>query len=571
MLLYYQIVSVLSLLFTVIYVCRWNKRYSTFVSVLFVILPIACYGYLLIAQAQSLELAYLGTKISYIGGIFGTLFFVLSILELCKVSLQQWIRILMFIVGCIIFGFVMTIGNSPLFYKSVQIINQNGIMVLAKEYGPLHITAYIYSTILYIICFVIVCLRIRKRYEVSKKSVIILLVILTLSFVLFFGGRKIINGVELVTIGYLLAQFSMIILPERFALYDVNETLVDVAVERGDIAVISFDKKNNFLGCNEVAKDYFPIMSNLKIDDSVILQDDDFLEKLHFWIKMINKNKQKYTEIYERDDKYYLVVGDCIRKGKRIKGHSFMITDNTDEIKYQKIIEDYNKSLKDEVDKKTHEIMHINDVFGKNVSPQIRDYLLKGNVKLGGENCNITIMFCDIRSFTTLSENMSSEKIVKMLNFYFTQLERCISAHNGVINKYMGDAIMALFGAPMPSKTHQMDAFAAALDMRRTLKEINKQFNAKGYPELQFGIGIHSGSVLAGNIGALNRMEYTVIGDAVNAASRIEGLCKTYKKDLLMSEDTALEIMTANPQLVLEFVDFTELRGRKEKVRLFTD
>nr|MCR5765070.1 adenylate/guanylate cyclase domain-containing protein [Treponema sp.] len=298
---------------------------------------------------------------------------------------------------------------------------------------------------------------------------------------------------------------------------------------------------------------------------------DDFLEKLHFWIKMINKNKQKYTEIYERDDKYYLVVGDCIRKGKRIKGHSFMITDNTDEIKYQKIIEDYNKSLKDEVDKKTHEIMHINDVFGKNVSPQIRDYLLKGNVKLGGENCNITIMFCDIRSFTTLSENMPSEKIVKMLNFYFTQLEKCISAHNGVINKYMGDAIMALFGAPMPSKTHQMDAFAAALDMRRTLKEINKQFKAKGYPELQFGIGIHSGPVLAGNIGALNRMEYTVIGDAVNAASRIEGLCKTYKKDLLMSEDTALEIMTANPQLVLEFVDFTELRGRKEKVRLFTD
>jgi len=229
------------------------------------------------------------------------------------------------------------------------------------------------------------------------------------------------------------------------------------------------------------------------------------------------------------------------------------------------------QNLADEVDKKTREILQINDVFGKNVSPQIRDYLMRGNVSLGGEMREVTVMFCDIRSFTTLSENMPGEKIVKMLNLYFTALEKCISAHNGVINKYIGDAIMAIFGAPMPSETHQKDAYAAALDMRETLVKLNKEFEEESFPQLRFGIGIHSGQVLAGNIGAASRMEYTVIGDTVNTASRIEGLCKLYKKDLILSEYTAAAIMNSDPSVKLELIDSADIRGRSEKVKIYSD
>ncbi|MBR7080243.1 MAG: adenylate/guanylate cyclase domain-containing protein [Treponema sp.] len=207
----------------------------------------------------------------------------------------------------------------------------------------------------------------------------------------------------------------------------------------------------------------------------------------------------------------------------------------------------------------------IRDTFGKIVTPQVRDYLLGGNVELGGETLSVTVMFCDIRGFTTLSENMAPEKIVSLLNEYFTGLEKCISAHGGVINKYIGDAVMALFGAPIPIKDHAQEAFRASLDMRETLVQMNKDFVAKGFPEIRFGIGLHTGNVLAGNIGAASRMEYTVIGDAVNTASRIEGLCKTYKKDLLISESTASTI-TEN----LSFVDEAEIRGRTEKVKLYT-
>ena len=206
------------------------------------------------------------------------------------------------------------------------------------------------------------------------------------------------------------------------------------------------------------------------------------------------------------------------------------------------------------------------DTFGKVVTPQVRDYFLDGNVALGGETLDITVMFCDIRGFTSLSESMAPKDVVALLNRYFTGLEKCISAHGGVINKYIGDAVMALFGAPVRSEHHAADAFAAAMDMKAALVEMNKGFRADGMPEIRFGIGLHSGPVLAGNIGAASRMEYTVIGDTVNTASRIEGLCKTYGKDLLVSESTA----AALSENKCTFVADAEIRGRKEKVRLYT-
>ncbi len=208
----------------------------------------------------------------------------------------------------------------------------------------------------------------------------------------------------------------------------------------------------------------------------------------------------------------------------------------------------------------------IRDTFGKLVTPQVRDYLLEGNVELGGQTLDVTVMFCDIRGFTSLSETMKPGDVVTLLNEYFTGLEKCIASHGGVINKYIGDAVMALFGAPVPCRTHARDAFAAACAMREELVRMNTSFAGRGLPQLRFGIALHSGPVLAGNIGAASRMEYTVIGDTVNTASRIEGQCKVYGRDLLISQSTA-DLLGRE----LNFVAEAELRGRKEKVRLYTD
>lgn len=212
----------------------------------------------------------------------------------------------------------------------------------------------------------------------------------------------------------------------------------------------------------------------------------------------------------------------------------------------------------------------IRDTFGKIVDPEVRDHLLSGNISLGGENCDVTVMFCDIRGFTSMSENMEPSSVVSLLNQYFTQMGKCISNNHGVINKYIGDAVMAIFGAPVKSENHALDAYNAALEMKTALVNLNEKFAKEGLSEISFGIGLHSGSVLAGNIGAENRMEYTVIGDTVNTASRIESLCKIYNTDLLLSENTAKQICSSKENLNLKFVADAEIRGKTETVKLYT-
>lgn len=214
------------------------------------------------------------------------------------------------------------------------------------------------------------------------------------------------------------------------------------------------------------------------------------------------------------------------------------------------------------------------DTFGKVVDPEVRDYLMKENFleggALGGETRRVSVLFCDIRSFTAMSEKLEAAEVVSLLNRYFTALGKCIAAHHGIINKYIGDAIMAIFGAPVQSANSAKDAFEAALDMRKALVEVNKTFASDGFPVLRFGIGIHTGPVFAGTIGAENRMEYTVIGDTVNTASRLESLCKTYNTDLLLSEASADEIASGCSGIKLDFVADAQIRGKEEPMKVFT-
>ena len=228
------------------------------------------------------------------------------------------------------------------------------------------------------------------------------------------------------------------------------------------------------------------------------------------------------------------------------------------------------------------------EVFGKVVTPDVRDHLLgdgMAGISLGGENMRVTILFCDIRGFTSLSEKMECEKVVRLLNEYFSKMSECIIRHNGIINKYIGDAIMAIFGAPIKSSTHAKDAYLAALEMRNALVQVNRDFEKIGFSQIKFGIGIHTGTVLAGNIGSPARMEYTVIGDNVNIASRIEGLCKEYKRDLLISESSVNEMSSEENFADKNFTDekFADekkfpaphflceanIRGKEEKIKLY--
>ena len=204
--------------------------------------------------------------------------------------------------------------------------------------------------------------------------------------------------------------------------------------------------------------------------------------------------------------------------------------------------------------------------FGKYMTESVLAHLLAGKVALGGETIKVTILFSDIRSFTTISETMDAQTLVGLLNEYFTEMVSIIMKHGGVVDKYIGDAIMAVFGAPVPSPDDAANALRAALDMRLALARLNERLEARGAKPLRTGIGIHTGEVVAGNIGSEQRMEYTVIGDPVNVASRLESCTKDLGVNILMSETTyqeAKSVVRARP------VERLSVKGRAEPVMTY--
>ena len=176
--------------------------------------------------------------------------------------------------------------------------------------------------------------------------------------------------------------------------------------------------------------------------------------------------------------------------------------------------------------------------FGKYMTTSVMEHLMGGKVALGGESIRVTILFTDIRGFTTLSEHMDPQHVVALLNEYFTEMVSIVMDEGGVVDKYIGDAIMVVFGAPVSKPSDAVNAVRAAVRMRGALRLLNERLAARGLAPLRTGIGMHTGDVVAGNIGSERRMEYTVIGDAVNLASRLESSTKELGVSVLMSQDT---------------------------------
>jgi adenylate cyclase len=208
----------------------------------------------------------------------------------------------------------------------------------------------------------------------------------------------------------------------------------------------------------------------------------------------------------------------------------------------------------------------LRSTFGKYMTQSVMEHLLSGKVQLGGEKLTVTVLFSDIRSFTTISEQMDAHALVELLNEYFTVMVGIIMEEGGVVDKYIGDAIMAVFGAPVSQPDDAVRAVRAATRMRAALVPLNESLVARGIAPIATGIGVHTGEVVAGNIGSEQRMEYTVIGDAVNVASRLEGKTKELGEDLVVSETTfALVAHVAAGRPLAELT----VKGRQQSVRCF--
>ncbi len=210
----------------------------------------------------------------------------------------------------------------------------------------------------------------------------------------------------------------------------------------------------------------------------------------------------------------------------------------------------------------------VEEAMGKYMSEDVMKRVIQNidNLGLGGKKAVVTVLFSDIRGFTSMSEKMSAQEVSQLLNEYFSEMEPIVTKYNGIINKFIGDAVMAVFGEPIQDENHPLNAVKCGYEMLQKVQELDKKWQEENKPVIQIGIGINTGDVFVGNIGSEKRMEYTVIGDTVNLASRLEGYNKIYNTKFLISPST---YEAAKDSIEINKISDVEIRGKVEKIDIY--
>jgi class 3 adenylate cyclase/CHASE2 domain-containing sensor protein len=210
----------------------------------------------------------------------------------------------------------------------------------------------------------------------------------------------------------------------------------------------------------------------------------------------------------------------------------------------------------------------IREAFQHYLHPTVVDQVSRHPelLKLGGEQANLTVLFSDIRGFSSISEQLSAPDLVRLLNEYLTAMTQIVFADGGTLDKYIGDAIMAFYGAPVPSDQHAYQACRTALAMTARLRDLQRGWRERGLPVLQIGIGLNTADVVVGNMGSDIRFDYTVMGDGVNLASRLEGATKFYGADILISENTWERV---RDRIASRELDLIQVKGKDKPTRIF--
>lgn len=207
------------------------------------------------------------------------------------------------------------------------------------------------------------------------------------------------------------------------------------------------------------------------------------------------------------------------------------------------------------------------ELFGQYVPPQLVEEMSRNpeSYSMEGRSAELTVLFSDVRGFTTLSEGLDPKELAQLMNEYLGEMTEVIRGHRGTLDKYIGDAIMAFWGAPVDDAEHASRGVIAAIEMHEALSQVNQSFAGRGWPQLKIGVGLNTGTMTVGDMGSPVRKAYTVIGDAVNLASRLEGLTKKYGVGILVGEATR----KAARGVVFREVDRVRVKGKEEPVAIY--
>ncbi|MBU7586131.1 MAG: GAF domain-containing protein [Nostoc sp. TH1S01] len=322
--------------------------------------------------------------------------------------------------------------------------------------------------------------------------------------------------------------------------------------------VISTDKSGCIIAANESAKRLLGVETEERLEgklisEAIAIKEGDFRK----WFQdALHGNDNKRRQQYYPDR-------TLISAGTEQEQHSINLSINSiADVNDQQQVRGALVVMEDISDEK-----RLKSTMYRYMTQELAEELLKlDDAKLGGDRKEVSILFSDIRGYTTLTENLEAEEVVSMLNEYFESMVEAVFKHKGTLDKYIGDAIMAVFGSPLPLEEHAWMAVQTSIEMRHRLQEFNHRRYAANKPRINIGIGINSDTVISGNIGSSKRMEFTAIGDGVNLGSRLESVSKQYGCDIILSDNT---FKPCEEYIWARELDYIRVKGRNEPVSIY--
>ena len=392
MTLYYEILFGVSLAFTMFYALFWHKHFDAHFTLIFSFIPVTNLGYMLVAEANSLEAALVANRFIYIGGCYLILLFMFSIFSLCHIELSKLLKLGFLSMSTAIYACVLFGDRNSFYYKSVEFEKINGTGTLIKEYGIGHTLFYGQLILFFILSISAMVYSFFRKKDVSNKIIYLLIFPAMISFISYFGGKLFPRSIDLLPLTYVFAQVVYLIIIDQVCIYDVTNTCGDSLIQNGDTGLLSFDFDSNFLGCNETARKFIPAVAELNIDKPV----SD--------VPALKDNICKWLEDYKSDNTYdkanYEIGGRILDinignlyDGRRQRGYQIYITDDTQNQEYISLINRYNDDLRDQVAKKTAHIedMHNKLILGMATMVESRDNSTGGHIRRTSEVIRILV------------------------------------------------------------------------------------------------------------------------------------------------------------------------------------
>ncbi len=389
---YYGISFLASLVLLVLYMFIWHKHFDVHITLIFLLVPLSNLGYYLLTRANTLGEALMANRIIYIGGCYLLLIITLSVFSLCHIKLSRWVRAGMLLASTLVYLSVLTIGASPVFYRTVTFEMVNGMGVLKKEYGPMHTVFLCMVCVYFAMSIGAIVYSYFKKKQISRYLIYLLFLPVALAFFTYFFSRRISPVAEWLPAVYVTALVVYLVIIARINLYDITDTAIDSLVETGDTGIVSFDQRFRYLGSNRTAREIFHQLQDLTVDRPID-QNEFAVQTILPWLSAFVKDPAHNTATYEAAGKTYLIQITDLYNGKRKRGFQFLIKDDTKNQQYISLLNSFNTQLQTEVAQKTAHIveMHDNLILSMATMVESRDNSTGGHIRRTSEGVRLLI------------------------------------------------------------------------------------------------------------------------------------------------------------------------------------